>query len=75
MPFGFASYSEVAEAHEIAYLTRRKKPHGTTIKLAPKPIDIIWPNMPLSSSTRSRRRWFNSLWIILLTFFGLLPMP
>ncbi|EHK49269.1 uncharacterized protein TrAtP1_000104 [Trichoderma atroviride] len=73
MPFGFASYSEVAEAHEIAYITRRKKPHGTTIKLAPKPIDIIWPNMPLSSSTRSRRRWFNSLWIILLTFFWIAP--
>ncbi|KAL7792107.1 hypothetical protein V8C37DRAFT_128999 [Trichoderma ceciliae] len=73
MPYGFASYSDVVEAHEIAYITRRKKPHGTTILLAPKPIDIIWPNMPLSSSTRSRRRWFNSFWIVLLTLFWIAP--
>ncbi|KAH0525580.1 hypothetical protein TsFJ059_007929 [Trichoderma semiorbis] len=73
MPFGFASYSDVSEAHEIAYITRKKKPHGTTIKLAPKPIDIIWQNMPLSSSTRSRRRWINSFWIVLLTFLWIAP--
>ncbi|EHK24230.1 uncharacterized protein TRIVIDRAFT_30589 [Trichoderma virens Gv29-8] len=73
MPFGFASYSDVSEAHEIAYLTRGKKPHGTTIKLAPKPLDIIWQNMPLSSATRSRRRWINSFWIVLLTFLWIAP--
>ncbi|RFU76244.1 hypothetical protein TARUN_5991 [Trichoderma arundinaceum] len=73
MPYGFASYSDVAEAHEIAYITRRKRPHGTTILLAPKPIDIIWPNMPLSSSTRSRRRWFNGFWIVLLTLLWIAP--
>ncbi|KAL6880788.1 hypothetical protein J3F83DRAFT_3227 [Trichoderma novae-zelandiae] len=73
MPYGFASYSDVAEAHEIAYIARGKRPHGTTILLAPKPIDIIWQNMPLSSSTRSRRRWFNSFWIVVLTIFWIAP--
>jgi hypothetical protein len=73
MPYGFASYSDVTEAHEIAFITRKKKPHGTTILLAPKPIDIIWPNMQLSSSTRSRRRWFNSFWIIVLTLLWIAP--
>ncbi|KAH6610020.1 hypothetical protein Trco_000040 [Trichoderma cornu-damae] len=73
MPYGFASYSDVVEAHEIAFISRRKKPHGATVLLAPKPIDIIWQNMPLSSSTRSRRRWFNSFWIVVLTLFWIAP--
>ncbi|KAK5996726.1 hypothetical protein PT974_02066 [Cladobotryum mycophilum] len=73
MPFGFASYSDITEAHEIAYTCRRKRPLGATVLLAPRPTDIIWKNMPLSSSTRSRRRWVNSFWIILLTLFWVVP--
>lgn len=73
MPYGFASYSEIPEAHEIAYACRRKRPHGAVILLAPRPSDIIWPNMHLPSSTRSRRRWFNTLWIVLLTVFWIAP--
>lgn len=73
MPYGFASYSEIAEAHSIAYACRKKKPHGATVTLAPKPIDIIWPNMPLSSATRSRRRWVNNFWIAVLTLLWVAP--
>lgn len=73
MPFGFASYADISEAHSIAYVCRKKKPHGTTIALAPKPSDIIWDNMPLSAATRSRRRLWNNLWIALLTFLWIAP--
>jgi hypothetical protein len=73
MPYGFASYADIPEAHSIAYLTRKKKPHGTTIVLAPRPNDVIWTNMPLSSSARNRRRLINAVWVTILTFLWIAP--
>ncbi|KAM5354502.1 hypothetical protein ACJ41O_001149 [Fusarium nematophilum] len=73
MPYGFASYSDIAEAHGIAYSCRKKRPVGATVRLAPRPNDIIWENMPLYASTRSRRRWINNFWITLLTFIWIVP--
>ncbi|KAI1321558.1 DUF221-domain-containing protein [Xylariaceae sp. FL0255] len=73
MPYGFASYDDISEAHAIAYALRNKHPMGSTVVLAPKPNDILWDNMPLSRSTRRWRRFVNNLWIILLTFFWIAP--
>ncbi|KAK2608609.1 hypothetical protein QQS21_002835 [Conoideocrella luteorostrata] len=73
MPYGFASYAEIAEAHSIAHACQKKKPHGATVTLAPRPTDVIWRNMPLSSGTRSRRRWINTFWIAVLTLLWVAP--
>ncbi|KAG6007716.1 hypothetical protein E4U21_005677 [Claviceps maximensis] len=73
MPYGFASYSDISEAHSIAYACGKKKPHGATVKLAPRPTDVIWPNMPLSSGTRRRRRWMNNIWVAILTLLWVVP--
>lgn len=73
MPYGFASYSDICEAHSIAYAARKKKPHGTTIQLATRPNDIIWDNMPLSASSRARRRFLNNIWIAVLTALWIAP--
>ncbi|KAG5916474.1 hypothetical protein E4U42_007653 [Claviceps africana] len=73
MPYGFASYADIPEAHSIAYACGKKKPHGATVRLAPRPTDIIWPNMPLSSSTRRRRRWINNIWVAVLTILWVAP--
>lgn len=73
MAYGFASYSDIAEAHAIAYATRKKKPQGATVSLAPRPNDVIWDNMPLNAATRSRRRFIINLWIALLTFLWIAP--
>lgn len=73
MPYGFASYDDIAEAHNIAYACRKKHPLGVTIRLAPRPEDIIWTNLPLDASTRSRRRVVNNLWILLLTVVWIVP--
>ncbi|PSS05142.1 hypothetical protein BD289DRAFT_449017 [Coniella lustricola] len=72
-PFGFASYSEINEAHAIAYMARKKKPEGATIRLAPRPSDIIWANMSLTPSTRLRKRLIINLWIALLTLVWIAP--
>jgi hypothetical protein len=73
MPYGFASYSDINEAHNIAYALRKKKPHGATVTMAPRPNDIIWDNMALSAAVRNRRRFTNALWVLLLTFFWIAP--
>lgn len=73
MPYGFASYSDISEAHSIAYSCRKQKPNGATITLAPQPSNIIWKNMSLSSSLRSRRRFANSIWISGLTLLWVAP--
>lgn len=72
-PYGFASYSEISEAHSIAYTGRKKKPEGATLKLAPRPSDIIWDNMALSPPTRWRKRVAINLWIVLLTLLWIAP--
>ncbi|KAI1825962.1 hypothetical protein F4861DRAFT_144762 [Xylaria intraflava] len=71
--YGFASYDDISEAHTIAYALRKKKPHGATVVLAPKPNDIIWDNMHLTPAVRSWRRLVVNLWILLLTFLWIAP--
>lgn len=73
MGYGFASYSDISEAHAIAYTMKKKKPQGATITLAPRPNDIIWDNMPLNAATRATRRLWNNLWIVLLTLAWVAP--
>ncbi|KAK3323895.1 hypothetical protein B0T19DRAFT_359379 [Cercophora scortea] len=73
MPYGFASYSDITEAHSIAFTCRNKKPHGATVTIAPRPNDIIWDNMPLSSGTRATRRLWNNLWVGVLTLLWIAP--
>lgn len=72
-PFGFASYAEISEAHAIAYAARKKKPQSAIVKLAPRPHDVIWDNMPLNAATRTRRRIIVNLWIGLLTIIWIAP--
>lgn len=72
-PYGFASYSDISEAHSIAYTSRKKKPEGATVLLAPRPSDIIWDNMALSPPTRWRKRVAINLWIVALTLLWIAP--
>ncbi|KAL2067322.1 hypothetical protein VTL71DRAFT_1746 [Oculimacula yallundae] len=73
LPYGFASYEDIDEAHSIAYAAKKKHPQGTTLVLAPRPNDIIWKNMPLSRSQRRRRRFLNNVWVTLLTLAWIAP--
>ncbi|KAK1759174.1 protein OSCA1 [Echria macrotheca] len=74
MGYGFASYADISEAHSIAYTCRKKKaPGGATVTLAPRPNDIIWDNMPLTSATRSGRRLWNNIWVAVLTMLWIVP--
>ncbi|TGO51233.1 hypothetical protein BCON_0166g00200 [Botryotinia convoluta] len=73
LPYGFASYEAIDEAHSIAFAARKKHPKGTTIVLAPRPNDIIWKNMPLSRQTRKRKRIMNNIWVTLLTIVWMAP--
>ncbi|KIY03457.1 uncharacterized protein Z520_00148 [Fonsecaea multimorphosa CBS 102226] len=67
MPYGFASWEQVSEAHTVAFQARSKRPHGTKIRLAPRPNDLIWDNLKLSRASRKSKRFMNGIWIAVLT--------
>lgn len=73
MPYGFASYETIEEAHTVAFASKRKHPRGTTIKLAPTPSDLIWQNLPLSKRARGWKRFVNNIWITVLTIVWIAP--
>ncbi len=73
MPYGFASFDRIEEAHDMAYVAQKKHPQGTTLRLAPNPSDLIWDNLPLTKRERQRRRLINNLWVVLLTLVWVVP--
>ena len=73
MPFGFASYDRIEDAHTVAFAAQKKHPQGTTIRLAPKPNDLIWQNLALSKKQRDWRRFWNNCWIVILTLLWIAP--
>jgi hypothetical protein len=73
MGYGFATYERIEAAHTVAYAARNKHPQGVTIRLAPKPHDLIWKNLPLSKGARRSKRFVNSLWVALLTVVWIVP--
>ena len=73
MSYGFATYERIEEAHTVAYAARKTHPRGISIRLAPKPNDLIWDNLPLSKKTRNGKRLMNNFWIAVLTFVWVAP--
>lgn len=73
LPFGFASYEKISEAHSVAYIARKKGPQGTEIRLAPRPHDLVWKNLKLLRKDRNWNNFINNLWIGLLTFLWVGP--
>ena len=73
MPYGFASYDSIDVAHSVAYAGRKQHPYGTNVRLAPRPNDVIWNNLPLNKQARRGRRITNNLWIALLTLIWIVP--
>lgn len=73
MHFGFASYERIEDAHTVAHAAKSKHPHGSTIKLAPRPNDLIWKNLPLSRGQKRWKKFINNFWIGVLTIVWIAP--
>ncbi|KAF9889047.1 hypothetical protein FE257_008024 [Aspergillus nanangensis] len=73
MSYGFVSWEMIEHAHAVAYTARKKHPDGTTIKLAPRPSDLIWENLPLSKQARRWKRFVNRIWVTILTAIWIAP--
>lgn len=73
LSYGFASYTHLEDAHSVAYATRRKSPEGTLIRLAPRPSDLIWKNLPMSRGKRRVRFLWTSFWMTVLTLLYIAP--
>ncbi|KAJ5924729.1 hypothetical protein N7466_008916 [Penicillium verhagenii] len=72
-PYGFASWENIEHAHAVAWTARKKHPKGTTIRLAPRPSDLIWENLPLTKATRKWKRFMNFIWVTALTLVWVVP--
>ncbi|PKY08363.1 DUF221-domain-containing protein [Aspergillus campestris IBT 28561] len=73
LSFGFVSWDMIEHAHAVAYTARKKHPQGTTIRLAPRPSDLIWENLPLSKQGRRWKRFVNMIWVSILTVLWIAP--
>jgi len=73
MPYGFASYTHIEDAHAVAYATRKKGPSGCDVYLAPRPHDILWQNIAMSRRTRRLRMVSDGLWMVLFTIAYIVP--
>ncbi|KKK18863.1 hypothetical protein ARAM_002736 [Aspergillus rambellii] len=73
MPYGFLSWDRIEHAHAVAYMARKKHPRGTTIRLAPRPHELIWENLPLSKQARKWKQFINFLWVTALTIVWIAP--
>ncbi|KAK4495809.1 hypothetical protein PRZ48_013077 [Zasmidium cellare] len=71
--YGFASYQSIPVAHSVAYDARKKGPHNTIIRLAPKPNDLVWKNLNMTKKQRARQNFINGIWILVLTVFWIIP--
>ena len=71
MPYGFASWEHIEQAHSVAYAARKKHPQGTDVVLAPRPNDIIWHNLALSKAARRTKGIMNVVWVVVLTLLWL----
>ena len=73
MSYGFASYTHIEDAHAMAFAARKKGPEGTVIRLASKPHDIIWKNLPMSRKERASKSVWNGIWMTVLTVLFVVP--
>ena len=73
LQYGFASYEKIADAHSVGYVARKKGPQGTTIRLAPKPSDLVWKNLSMTKKERNWQNFINNLWVALLTLAYVVP--
>jgi len=71
--YGFATYTQISDAHATAYKARKGGAQKTHIRLAPKPNDLIWVNLSKTIAARKRSNVVNNLWVALLTFFWIIP--
>lgn len=71
MPYAFASWDHIAQAHSVAFASRNKTPLGARLDLAPRPTDLIWKNLTIGKGTRKSRRFVNAIWLTVLTIIWL----
>jgi hypothetical protein len=73
MSYGFASYTNIEDAHAVAYASRKKAPGGCDVYLAPKPHDLLWQNLAMSQKTRRVRKYWDGLWMVVFTVAFIVP--
>ncbi|WFD27734.1 hypothetical protein MNAN1_002739 [Malassezia nana] len=72
--FGFTSLANTSYAHAAARYFSKFKPKDFSVRLAPRPSDIIWSNLTMGYKERQKSRWFARFLLVLLFLLNTIPM-
>lgn len=72
--FGFATLANVSYAHSAAHYYSKNKQQEFSVRLAPRPSDIIWSNLTKGSKARQKSRWFARFLLFGLFILNTLPL-
>lgn len=78
LPYGFVSYNTQEDCHTVAKGIGQGRRDKLLTELAPRPKDIIWPNIVLSRFERKQKQWWGNVlfaalliaWIVPNAFIG-----
>ncbi|KAK9450533.1 uncharacterized protein V1518DRAFT_414099 [Limtongia smithiae] len=74
MPYGFASYATICDAHEVALENRTSaSAELPRIQLAPHRDDILWESMALTHAERVHKQHTGNIFFLLLCFTWVVP--
>lgn len=74
LPYGFASYDSIPEAHRVAYAASKKKQQtGIQLRLAPTPNDLVWKNLKINQKARNWNNFINNVWVTVMTVVWIVP--
>lgn len=75
LPYGFVSYECAEDCHFVAQkiASHNIKKHGLKAALAPRPEDIIWDNIILTTAGRRNKQFWGNFFFFLLTLAWIAP--
>jgi hypothetical protein len=73
-PLAFVTMDSIPSCQMAVQALLDPSPGHVLAKLAPAPSDIVWPNTYLPRTTRMIRSWTITIFILVLTFFWLIPV-
>ncbi|KAM0747717.1 DUF221-domain-containing protein [Meredithblackwellia eburnea MCA 4105] len=72
--YGFASFESVPYAHLVARKLHGRRKKGAHFDLAPLPKDIIWDNLSMLDSQRSRSKFFGAILLVGFMILYIIPL-
>jgi hypothetical protein len=73
-PLAFVTMDSIPACQMAVQALLDPEPMQLLAKLAPAPLDIVWPNTYISRTSRMIRSWIITIFILVLSIFWLVPV-